>query len=111
MANFFGTKYGTALSGAAGAIPGGWGDLFSTASGYLTAKDQAKAAAKLQAQEAQREFELAKMRVQAEASRSTTMPGIPAQVQGGTGLAPAIPTWALLGAGLALVVVVLAMRK
>lgn len=92
-----------------------WTGLVSTvggaATGVISAKEEAKSRAKSEALEAQRLFELAKIRAQAEATRAAIMPGAPSEVQGGTGLASGIPTWALVGVGAGLLLLVLVMRK
>lgn len=88
-----------------------FGSVLGTAGDYLAQKDAAKDAAKARALEAQRAFELEKIRAQAAASQPASYPGAPAQMQGGTGLAPGVPLWWLLGAGAGLLVVALVLRK
>jgi hypothetical protein len=91
---------------------GGIGTLVGQAGGIISSKETAKAAAKQTALDAQREFELAKIRAQTEAAAAARVPGAPAEMaNGGTGLAPGIPLWALLGVGAGLLLLVLVMRK
>lgn len=110
MGNFF-TEYGGTAANVSSFIPGPWGSLAQQGLGFFTQQQSAKDQAKLQAQQAAREFELEKLRVQALANQPPVMPGAPSETAGGTGLARGVPTWALAGAGIALLLVLMVRRR